>query len=132
MTTSKFPFPKQYRRISKIKAQSLFVNSNHFFENPFLVRFLIEPAPMGSYRLLISLSKKRIPLATTRNLIKRRIREAWRKNIPTVLKNLQTRNFLLYVNIHYTLSYAVSYHVIEGAIIKSLERLVSLYEEIAK
>lgn len=125
-----FSFPKHFRQISKQKIALLFEKASQFYESPFVVRYFAEPAAKGTYKILISLSRKKIPHAVTRNLIKRRAREAWRKNASSLEKVLEQNNVVLYINLHYGLTYIADYQFIEEAIIKVMDRLIKVYEKV--
>jgi ribonuclease P protein component len=72
-------FPKTERLHSRKLIKELFDKSSSFFLYPFKVIFL--PAiPGETNQVLISVSKKKLRRAVHRNLIKRRIREAYRLN----------------------------------------------------
>jgi len=77
----KFTFKKE-ERLSKTKIiQELFDKGSSFYLYPFKVFFMENPdtAP-PVHQILISVSKKNFKKAVDRNLIKRRIREAYRLN----------------------------------------------------
>ena len=71
-------------RLSKKKIiNRLFTEGNSFVVHPFRIWWLKLPEASASelpVQLLISVAKRNIPSAVTRNLIKRRMREAYRKN----------------------------------------------------
>jgi ribonuclease P protein component len=70
-------FPKSERLHSRKLIKELFDKSSSFFLYPFKVIFL--PVISGeTNQVLISVSKKKLKRAVDRNLIKRRIREAYR------------------------------------------------------
>lgn len=75
----KFTFRKEERLTKEKNIQELFEKGSSFYLFPFKVFFIPNPDP--SYRLhqvLISVSKKNFKRAVDRNLIKRRMREAYR------------------------------------------------------
>ncbi len=73
-----FKFPKAEKLTGKKKIEELFQYGSSFFLHPFLVKYLLSEGSM--HRILISVPKKKIKRAVDRNLIKRRIREAYRLN----------------------------------------------------
>ena len=81
MLTNKETFSKTERLCSKKAIEALFENGKSFYCPPFLIVWsysLVEiPFPA---QVAFSVSKKGFKLAVTRNLIKRRTREAYRKN----------------------------------------------------
>ncbi len=69
-------------RLTKEKAiQELFNRGSSFYLYPFKVFFMPNPDPdYAFHQVLVSVSKKNFKRAVDRNLIKRRMREAYRLN----------------------------------------------------
>jgi ribonuclease P protein component len=126
-----YSFPKKFRTFKKNKIDLFFEKKDQFNEFPFLIRYFWEEDDKGTYRILITVSKKKIPLAVKRNIIKRRIREAWRKHAPVLLEKLHQKNLILYINLHFTQTHPLPYHDIEQAIKKVIERLIHTHEKMA-
>lgn len=77
----KFTFKKEERISSEKIIKELFDKGSSFYLYPFKVFF--QPNPDSAYplhQILISVSKRNFKRAVDRNLIKRRIREAYRLN----------------------------------------------------
>ena len=78
-----FQFPKKYKLTSKKSIDSLFLNGKKINNNMFRVLWQYEvqtvesPAP---FKIIIVVPKKNIQLASTRNNIKRKMRESIRLN----------------------------------------------------
>lgn len=72
-------FPKTERLHSRKLIKELFDKSSSFFLYPFKVIFLPEVSGETN-QVLISVSKRKLKRAVHRNLIKRRIKEAYRLN----------------------------------------------------
>jgi ribonuclease P protein component len=80
MTQEKASFVKG-ERLCGVKAVSeLFAGGKFLSEPPLKILYLTAPAEksVSTIRVLISVPKRNFKKATDRNLIKRRIREAWR------------------------------------------------------
>jgi ribonuclease P protein component len=73
-----FKFPKAEKLTGKKKIEELFQNGSSIFLHPFLVKYVSSEEEI--HRVLISVPKKKFKRAVDRNLIKRRIREAYRLN----------------------------------------------------
>lgn len=72
-------FPKEERLKSKKKIEELFKDGSSFYSSPVSLKFLASP-DIDIHQVLISVPKKYQKRAVDRNLIKRRIREAYRLN----------------------------------------------------
>ena len=73
-----FSFPKTEKLTGKKRIEELFRSGSSFYLYPFLLRFIANDE--AHHRVVISVSKKKVRKAVKRNLIKRRIREAYRLN----------------------------------------------------
>ena len=80
-------------------------------------------------QILISVSKKKFKRAVDRNLIKRRTREAYRKNKSSFYKFLNNKNKNCTFALIYTSNEIALYKEIEQKIISILQRLQSEYEK---
>jgi ribonuclease P protein component len=72
-----FTFRKEERLKKEKDIQELFSKGSSFYLFPFKVLLLATPQ-QTNHQVLISVSKKNFPRAVDRNLLKRRIREAYR------------------------------------------------------
>ena len=72
-----FAFRKEERLKKENDIQELFSKGSSFYLFPFKVLLLATPH-QTNHQVLISVSKKNFPRAVDRNLLKRRIREAYR------------------------------------------------------
>jgi ribonuclease P protein component len=74
-----FSFPKSERLNKKKAMQELFDKGSSFYLHPFRVYFQKSPEE-PTHQVMFSVSKRNFKRATDRNLIKRRMREAYRLN----------------------------------------------------
>jgi len=118
-------FKKSEHLCSKILISNIFTKGKHFYYYPFKVLWLdSETLPETLLaQLLISVPKKNISSAVARNKVKRRIREAYRKNKHLYYKFLLTKSIQNILVFHYTEKKIISYHEIEAKIILILQRL---------
>ena len=114
-------FRKSERLHSKKDIQELFQKGSSFYLYPFKVLFLeAEGAPR---QVLVSVSKRKFKRAVDRNLIKRRIKEAYRLNKHILTSDQEQQPSLLIAYI-YTGKEIPDYHFLEKRLSKSLRRLV--------
>lgn len=73
-----FKFPKSEKLISEKEIDNLFSNGNRMTVFPFKVLWINNTR--STHQLLISCPKRKLKKAVDRNLIKRRMREAYRLN----------------------------------------------------
>lgn len=117
----RYTFPKSERLHSKKLIQELFDKGSSFYLYPFKVIFLTE-ADTEDNQVLISVSKRKFKNAVTRNLIKRKVKEAYRlnKNLLTTESEAFPKALIGYI---YTGNDILSYQTIEAKLKKSLIRL---------
>ena len=119
---SKHTFPKKERLHSKKLIQELFDKGSSFYLYPFKVLYLPN-AEGGPHQVLFSVSKRKFKRAVDRNLIKRKIREAYRLNKHTLNSASEEQPSLLIAYI-YTGKEIPDFHFLEKRLSKSLRRLV--------
>lgn len=109
-------FSKSERIYKKKDIQELFSKSSSFYLYPFSVKYT-QSDSISENSILISVSKRGFKKAVDRNLLKRRIREAYRTN-----KN-QLNKAGLNVAFVYTSKKQHDFSLIEGRMIKILQKL---------
>ena len=124
-------FPKTERLHSKKLIQELFQKGSFFYSYPFKLLFLPLDEECNSHQILISVSKRKFKNATDRNLIKRRIREAYRLNKHILYSN-QERQPSLSIAYIYTGKEIPAYQFLEAKMIKSMKRLVMEAEKVKR
>jgi ribonuclease P protein component len=75
-----FSFPKSERLNKKKAIQELFDKGSSFYLYPFRVYFQKSTDLQPAHQVMFSVSKRNFKKAVDRNLIKRRVREAYRLN----------------------------------------------------
>ena len=123
-------FTKAERLTSKKIIDSLFDLGISFAVKPLRIIWL-ESKLKGAYpvQVVIVVPKKNVPRAVDRNLIKRRMREAYRQNKEILYEYLSRAGKQYAMAIVFTGTSPVVYEEIEGKIILSLQRLVEVNEE---
>jgi len=125
-----FTFKKEERLCSKKLIDELFHNGSSFLLYPFRITWLSAELPAGiPVQVLINVSKRRFKRAHDRNLIKRRVREAYRLHKAAYLysKLPEGKQFLLAVN--FVGKEISSYQFIEKKLIAVFERLIKAYQD---
>jgi len=110
-------------RLKKDKLiKELFDKGSSFFLYPLLTKFLIVPVVEHTNQVLFSVSKKNFKRAVDRNLLKRRMLEAFRQHKHLLAKTTDQENFFLIAYI-YVGKEKADYPTIERQLISSLKRL---------
>ena len=117
-------FRKDERLCSQKLIDDLFLRGNSFYKFPFrLVWLPSDKNTIYPAQIAISVRKKQFKRAVDRNRIKRRIREAYRKNKSELYTELERLNLRIAFMIIYTAPEIMEYTEIEGKIILILKRL---------
>jgi ribonuclease P protein component len=116
-----FKLPKNERLHSQKLIKELFDKGSSFFLYPFKVIALDMPnAEKGTYQVLFSVSKKKIKKAVDRNLVKRRMKEAYRLNKSEILTSPHHNKL---IGLIYVSSEIGTFQFIEQKIRKILTRI---------
>ena len=115
---SRHTFNSNERIKSKKLAEELFKKGSSFFLYPFIVRVLAHDQSVedSSLRVLFAVPKKKVRLASTRNLIKRRIKESFRQRKGGLLYELQVADRKILVSLVYVAKEPKDYFFIDQKI----------------
>jgi len=98
LQVKRFTFRKKERLCRKKYIRELFEKGSSFFLFPFKILYLIHThTDVANLQILISVSKKHHKKAVDRNLLKRRIREAYRINKHILEINPDKNIFFAYI-----------------------------------
>ena len=122
-----YTFKKEERLCNKKLIESLYHNGSSFLCYPFKASWLqVDEAMPYPAQVLISVSKKRYKHATDRNLVKRRIREAYRLNKQQFLyQQLDEAGKRMIFSISYIGKEIVPYELMAKKMLKFLQQLSS-------
>jgi len=128
-----YAFAKKMRLSSKKEIDSLFTGASSFTNGPFRVFYRIvkrERNGASPCSLVISVPKKHLRSAVKRNLVKRRIREAFRLKYPKVLgPELENKGIRLLFLCLYLPYEVYPYSKLEAKMQKLLERFAQIPEK---
>ena len=120
----KFGFSKEERLCHQKQIEELFSSGKSFSVYPF--RFVWKLAKTGDkfpVKLMISVSKKGLRRAVKRNLVKRRIREAYRINKHMLYEFLEENDIQINLAVLYHQKEIVSFNQVDEKVRKGLEIL---------
>ena len=121
-----FQFPKKQKLCSEKGMEILFKNGKSISEKPFRAVWIFEENNDNVFvKSLVVVSKKRLTLAVDRNVIKRRIQEAYRIQKKKLEAFLESNNQQLNLAIIYQQGKILDYKTLEEKINLLLSRLIN-------
>lgn len=130
MNRSSQTFNKTERLCSTKIIADLFENGNTFYTPVFKVVWEKSPVALPSpAQVAFSVTRRGFRLAVTRNLIKRRMRESYRKNKKELYDCLISQNIQLVYIVIYRESRIADYPLIEKSMIEVISRLGNYIKE---
>lgn len=125
MNAKRETFNKSERLCSKKVISGLFENGNVFYNNIFKVVWGISPFPLPvPVQIMFSVPKRGFRLAVTRNLIRRRMRESYRKNKAFLYEQLTSRNIQLVIVVIVNGNVVQDYQTIEASMKDIINKLI--------
>jgi len=127
MNTSRKTFDKSERLCSRKIIGTLFEEGNIFYISLFkIVWNKSQSSSSGPAQVAFSVSKRGFRLAVTRNLIKRRMREAYRKNKNLLYDHLISHNIKIAFVVILRVNAIPDYLTIEKSIKEMINKLIML------
>jgi ribonuclease P protein component len=127
MGESKYSFPKAEKLTGKKRIEELFKRGSSFYLKEIGVRFTRSTDDCAFHRVLISVPKKNFKRAVDRNLLKRRIREAYRLNKHIIQKENSSTFF--HIGFIYLSKNILTFEAIQDQLIGCLKRLEAKQED---
>ncbi len=125
MNTKRETFIKSERLCSKKIISGLFENGNVFYNNIFKVVWRISPDILPApAQIMFSAPKRGFRLAVTRNLIRRRMKESYRKNKFILYEELTFRNIQLIIVVIVNGNVVPDYQTIEKSMKDIINKLI--------
>jgi ribonuclease P protein component len=126
----KYTLKKQERLYKRKEIEELFRQNKVIKAYPFILfhHQLKDEDQTGPLKFGVSVPKRKIKKAVDRNLLKRRIREAYRLQCPDLKNYFRGQEKTVHLMFVYTHHEILSYGQIEDKIILLLRRLLSEYE----
>ena len=131
MIMGTFRLTKEERLSGRKSMEDLFREGKSFYLSPFRVLFLEdrEKNEHPGVRMAVSVPRKLFKRAVKRNLLKRRIREAYRLNKHLLTGPLKEKDVFLDIIFIYTLPDILSFREIEDKLVLSLRKILGEYEK---
>lgn len=112
-------FQKSERLTGKKSIEELFTNGSSFYIHPVALKYQLDDGSQ-SHKVLFAVSKRSLKKAVDRNLVKRRLREAYRLNKDRLSPKNNSFYNLAFI---YADSKILSYKEIENKLYQLLKRL---------
>ncbi len=128
MENKRFTFSKSERLCSSKTIELLFTEGKSFVKYPLRISKLQTANHPSTVQLLISVPKKRFKRANKRNLLKRRIREAYRLNKHELTELISQKEYGLALSFIYLPTEILTFQEIEKGVKKGLAELINQHK----
>lgn len=124
-----FSFKKSERLTGSKPISELFQEGTSISAYPVRILFNTKGTGPGPVSMAVSVPKRLFKRAVDRNLLKRRIREAYRLNKGKLYSRLELKQLKVNVVIQYQQREIFDYQVIESGVAKALDKMASRLED---
>ncbi len=125
----RFFFRKQEKLTSEKEIDQLFQKGRSSFLYPIKSIFFIQEGQTPGCKVLVTVSKKNLRNAADRNIVKRRLREAYRLNSLQLKAKIAEKNISISLALIYSSSKIIPYKSIETLVVKHLSNLIEKIEK---
>jgi ribonuclease P protein component len=125
-----YVFPKHERLASKIVIDGIFKEGKSFFSHPIRAVYKIDhqEQEQGFIKAMFVVPKRNIKKAVSRNIVKRRMREAFRLNKSNLILLSKEVDCQLNIAIIFVFNKVVSYGVIKDSMVDLIYRFENLVQ----
>ncbi|MCK4879598.1 MAG: ribonuclease P protein component [Bacteroidales bacterium] len=124
-----FSLSKSERLSSRKSISSLFETGRYIYATPVRIIYTLEGEGPHPVAMAVSVPKRLFKRAVDRNLLKRRIREAYRLNKQGLYDLLQQKDRKLHMVIQYQKREITDFKTIEEGVLKGLKKLAEKLNE---
>lgn len=122
--TGKYTFSKQERLCGEIRISKLFTQGKAFIVFPLRIVYMpIKKEDNISLKVMVSVPKKRFKRANKRNLLKRRMREAYRLNKQLMEAKLVEKNYTLQIAFNYVANEELPFALIQKKMLEAFSKI---------
>lgn len=124
-------FPKSEHLCGEKRIARLFTEGEAFIAYPLRVVYLLEAQKDDEcVSVLVSAPKKRFKRAVKRNLLKRRMREAYRLNKQELTERVGLKNLQLHIAFNYVSNDLLEFEKIEKKMKQAIQKIIEKVEAI--
>ncbi len=125
----RFFFKKHEKVTSEIEINLLFTSGQSSFIYPIKCLFVLNNTQPADCKILVTVSKRYLKNANDRNLVKRRLREAYRLNASYLKERLKEKNLGVRIALVYTSSKIIPFEKVEPIVVKHIANIESIIEK---
>ena len=121
-----FKLPKEERLCSRKILGELFISGESLLVYPLRVVFIKNNSPENNqHQVAFAVSKRNFKRAVKRNLLKRRMREAYRLNKQNLYADLATKNLQISIMFIFVGKEVLEYATIEKSMISTFKKILA-------